>query len=91
MNVRTVRLVTNDSLKQEIEKLSDDQRQQVAEFIAFLRFKEKYRRAELDLAVLASLATEFAEEDRTLSEEGLDDYVAMLDKEDESNANEADG
>jgi cytochrome c553 len=33
-------LATSESLKQDIEKLSDEQLQQVAEFIAFLRFQE---------------------------------------------------
>jgi hypothetical protein len=76
-------LATSESLKQDIEQLTDEQLQQVAEFIAFLRFQEKRRRIELDPVLLAPLATEFAEEDRTLAESGMDDYAAMLVQEDQ--------
>ena len=76
-------LATSESLKQDIEQLTDEQLQQVAEFIAFLRFQEKRRRIELDPVLLAPLATEFAEEDRALAESGMDDYAAMLVQEDQ--------
>ncbi len=76
-------LTTSESLKQDIEKLTDKQLQQVAEFIAFLRFQEKRRRTELDPVLLAPLANEFAEEDRDLAESGMDDYAAMLVQEDQ--------
>jgi len=76
-------LVTSESLKHDIEKLTDEQLQQVAEFIAFLRFQEKRRRVELEPALLASLATEFAKEDRILAESGIDDYATILAKEDQ--------
>ena len=59
-----------------------EQLQQVANFIAFLKFQDKRRRVVLDPNQLASLATEFVEEDRALSEEGMSDYAAMLHQED---------
>jgi hypothetical protein len=55
---------------------------QVADFIAFLKFRERRRRAILDPIQLAALFTEFADEDRTLAEAGMNDYAAMLDRED---------
>ncbi|ESA32345.1 hypothetical protein N836_27530 [Leptolyngbya sp. Heron Island J] len=76
-------LVTSESLKQDIEKLTDDQLQRVAEFIAFLRFQEKRRRIELNPALLAPLTNEFAQEDRALAESGMDDYGDMLAQEDQ--------
>ena len=63
-------LANSESLKQDIEKLTDEQIQQVAEFIAFLRFQEKRKRTKLDPLLLAPLATEFANEDRALAESG---------------------
>ena len=76
-------LATSESLKQDIEKLTDEQLQKVAEFIAFLRFQEKRSRVDIDPTLLAPLATEFAEEDRALAESGMDDYADMLAREDQ--------
>ncbi|MEM8610769.1 MAG: hypothetical protein AAGF93_02035 [Cyanobacteria bacterium P01_H01_bin.105] len=74
---------TSESLKQDIEKLTDEQLQQVAEFITFLRFQEKRKRINLDPVLLAPLATEFAEEDRALAESGIGDYADMLAQQDQ--------
>jgi len=76
-------LATSESLKQDIEKLTDEQLQQVAEFIAFLQFQEKRKRIILDPVLLAPLATEFADEDRALAESGMGDYADMLAQEDQ--------
>lgn len=76
-------LATSETLKQDIEKLTEEQLQKVAEFIAFLRFQEKRRRIDLDPTLLASLTTEFAEEDRALAESGMNEYAAMLAQEDQ--------
>jgi hypothetical protein len=69
-------------IKQNLEQLTPDQLQQVADFIAFLRFRDQQRRAILEPTQLAVLFTEFAEEDRALAEAGMDDYVARLHQED---------
>jgi len=75
--------VTSETLKQGLDQLTNEQLQQVADFIAFLKFRDKRRRVILDPARLASLATEFAEEDRTLAEAGMGDYAVMLAQEDQ--------
>jgi hypothetical protein len=75
--------VTHEAFKQDIDQLTHEQLQQVADFIAFLKFRDKCRRVVLDPARLASLATEFAEEDRALAEAGMGDYAAMLVQEDQ--------
>ncbi|HEY9865372.1 MAG TPA: hypothetical protein V6D21_14455 [Candidatus Obscuribacterales bacterium] len=70
--------ITSEALKQDIDFLTDEQLRAVAEFIAFLRFRDQRHRIALDPNQLVSLATEFAEEDRILAEAGMDDYAAML-------------
>jgi hypothetical protein len=75
--------ISSEALKQDLDRLSQEQLQQVADFIAFLKFRDRHhRRLTLNPSQLATLATEFAQEDRALAEEGMSDYVAMLDRED---------
>lgn len=74
--------ISNEALKQDLDRLNREQLQQVAEFIAFLKFRDKRRRVVLDPDQLASLATEFAEEDHFLVEVGMSDYAAILTQED---------
>jgi hypothetical protein len=75
--------VTSEALKQDLDQLTTEQLQQVADFIAFLKFRDKRRRIVLDPVQLASLTTEFAEEDRSLAEAGMADYAVMLAQEDQ--------
>lgn len=74
--------ISNEALKQDLDRLNKEQLQHVADFIAFLKFRDKRRRVVLDPAQLASLATEFAEEDRLFAEVGMSDYAAILTQED---------
>lgn len=74
--------ITSEALKQDLDQLTKDQLQQVADFIAFLKFQNKRRHAVLDPTQLVLLTTEFAEEDQELTEVGMSDYAAMLDRED---------
>ncbi len=74
--------ISSEALKQDIDRLTKEQIQQVADFIAFLKFRDKRRRVVIDPSGLASLMTEFAEEDRLLAEVGMSDYAAMLTQED---------
>jgi hypothetical protein len=74
--------VTSETLKQDLEQLTDEQLQKVADFIAFLKFRDKCHRRVLNPARLAPLATEFAAADRILAEAGIEDYAAMLGQED---------
>jgi hypothetical protein len=75
--------IGSEVIKQDLDGLTSEQLQQVADFVAFLKFQGKRRRVGLDAAQLATLTTEFAEEDLTLAEAGMSDYAAMLDREDE--------
>ncbi len=76
-------LISSEAIKQDLDQLTNEQLQQVAEFIAFLKFREQ-RRLQLVLhsSQLSTLATEFAEEDR-VAEAGMSDYAAMLHQEDQ--------
>lgn len=74
--------VNSEALKQDLDQLTNEQLQQVADFVAFLRFRDKSRRV-IEPAQLASLLTEFAQEDRTLAEAGMIDYAMMLAQEDQ--------
>ena len=68
-----------DLIPQELEKLDLQQLKQVFEFIAFLKFRA---RLVTILAVeesnLATLYSEFAQEDRQLAELGMSEYAELL-------------
>jgi hypothetical protein len=76
--------VSTESLKQDLDRLTHNQLQQVAEFIAFLKFRSQRRhRVAIDPMQLADLFAEFADEDRSLAEAGMNDYALMLHQEDQ--------
>jgi hypothetical protein len=75
--------VSTEALKQDLDRLTHKQLQQVADFIAFLRFRNQRRhRVISEPTQLAALFAEFAEEDRALAEVGIGDYAVMLQQED---------
>lgn len=69
-------------ITQELETLNEEQLRQVADFLAFLKFRLRSRRWKIDENQLATLYSEFAEEDQKLAEEGLDEYAELLKQED---------
>jgi hypothetical protein len=70
---------------QGLDTLSEAELGQVAEFVAFLKFRARLQpMPALDEAQLATLYTAFAEEDRALAEEGLSEYMHGLCQEDAS-------
>jgi len=74
--------ISSELLKQDLDRLTSDQLEQVAEFIAFLKFGDKRdRQVMLDPSQLSTIAT-FGEEDSALAEVGMSDYTAMLYQED---------
>lgn len=75
--------ISTETIKQDLDELTTDQLKQVVDFIAFLKFQSKRRHLLLNPEQLAPLATEFAEEDRTLAKAGMDKYADMLQREDE--------
>lgn len=68
---------------QALDNLSETELVQVAEFMAFLRFRARFKTMpRLEEAQLATLYAEFAEEDRELAEAGIAEYAHGLLKED---------
>ncbi|MBW4533738.1 MAG: hypothetical protein KME09_07340 [Pleurocapsa minor HA4230-MV1] len=75
--------ISSEVLKQDLDRLTNEQLQQVADFIDFLKFRDQRRhKIVIDPSQLESLATEFGEEDLALAEAGMSDYTAMLERED---------
>ena len=69
-------------LRQEIENLNEEQLKQLSDFIAFLKFRSRNASWQIDQNHIAAIYSEFAEEDRQLAEEGLDEYTELLRQED---------
>ncbi|MFM8296775.1 MAG: DUF2283 domain-containing protein [Microcystaceae cyanobacterium] len=70
--------IAKETLKQERDRLNDEQLQQLADFIAFLKFQSKLSQPKPDLNQLAHLYQEFANEDRELAEMGMSEYTKSL-------------
>ena len=71
--------VSTETVKQDLDRLTHNQIQQVADFIAFLKFRNQHQhRVVLDPTQLSKLFAEFADEDRAFAEEGMSDYAMIL-------------
>ena len=67
----------------DLAELNAAQLQTVAEFLEFLRFRERRKVvSQFDDVELEALYAEFADEDRELAEVGLTEYAANLERED---------
>ncbi len=67
-----------------IKNLSEPEIHQVAEYLAFMKFRERVASRPIpDRTQLGSLYGEFAEEDRFLAEQGIEAYAEGLASEDE--------
>ena len=76
-------VITREKVSSEITNLNEFQLRQVAEFLDFLKFKEKSKRPrQFDESEIAKLYQEFEAEDRELAETDLADYARNLNFED---------
>ncbi len=74
---------TKEQVVTTLAELNDTQLQTVAEFLEFLKFRERRKsEPQFDDAALEALYGEFADEDRQLAETGLSEYAANLERED---------
>jgi outer membrane protein assembly factor BamD (BamD/ComL family) len=74
---------TKEKVVTDLAELNDAQLQTVAEFLEFLRFRERHKfESQFDDVQLEALYAEFADEDRELAEIGLAEYAANLERED---------
>jgi ABC-type phosphate transport system auxiliary subunit len=70
---------TRERVVTTLADLTETQIQQVADFLEFLKFRERQKQdSPMNDATLEALYAEFAEEDRELSEAGFSHYVANL-------------
>ncbi|MUG90989.1 hypothetical protein F7734_00065 [Scytonema sp. UIC 10036] len=75
-------LALKELLVQELNTLDEERLKEVADFLAFLKFRSRGATWKIDRAQMADLYREFAEEDKRLAEEGLDEYTELLRQED---------
>jgi hypothetical protein len=75
-------LSLKELLRQEIDNLNEEQLKELSDFIAFLKFRSLNTSLQIDKNQIAAIYSEFAEEDRQLGEEGLDEYGELLRQED---------
>ncbi|OLE51740.1 MAG: hypothetical protein AUG51_21545 [Acidobacteria bacterium 13_1_20CM_3_53_8] len=73
---------TKEQVLEELESLNEAELKEVAEYLAFLKFRSRKGVRVVDESKLAALYAEFAEEDRNLAKEGMADYAENLAKED---------
>ena len=71
-----------EQVVEQLKTLSEAQIKEVAEYVAFLKFRTRKASPQLDEKHLAALYAEFADEDRNLAEEGMAEYAKGLAKED---------
>ena len=71
-----------EQVVEQLKTLSEAQIKEVAEYVAFLKFRTRTASPPLAEAQLAALYAEFADEDRDLAEAGMREYVEGLARED---------
>ncbi len=74
--------ITKEAIKKDIDRFNNQQLNQVAEFIAFIKFQTRFSQQTTDISQFANLYQEFAEEDRQLAETGIAEYASLLNSED---------
>ncbi|AFZ50067.1 hypothetical protein [Dactylococcopsis salina] len=75
---------TRENIKQEIQRLDDDQLEEIGRFIEFLKWKSQRATKSNQLKSFANLYQKFAQEDRELAEVGMTDYSQQLEEEDQA-------
>ena len=74
---------TREKVATHLSALTETQLRQVAEYLEFLKFRERHKNESLvDDAQLEALYAEFADEDHELAEAGLAEYAIGLERED---------
>ena len=72
-------MTVKEQVIQTIETLNETELEKVAEYLDFLRFWSSLSTVTpLNALQMAKLYAEFADEDRALAEEGMDEYSAHL-------------
>jgi len=75
-------MLVREQVTQAIENLNEDKLQRVAEFLDYLKYRERMNTISIiDSTHMAGLYAEFGDEDRSMAEEGMDGYIEGLKKE----------
>jgi hypothetical protein len=79
-------MLVKEYITQELEFLSNTELQQLAEYLAFLKFRTRLHPLSIQATdeKLQDLYAQFEDEDLVLAESGLEEYVAILALEDEA-------
>ena len=76
-------MTIREQVTKTLDNLSESELHQVVEYLSFLKFRSRFqRKPSIEEEKLTSLYKEFAEEDRQLAEEGMEDYTKDLEGED---------
>ena len=76
-------MAIKEQVVHELDNLSEAELEQVAAYVAFLKFRARVdRMPAIDEAQLATLYSEFIDKDGELAEEGMSDYAEGLARED---------
>ena len=76
-------MTVKERISEELGTLTESELRQVAQYVAFLRFRARVRRSTIpDQTQWAALYGEAADEDRDLAEAGMTDYAQSLAEED---------
>jgi len=76
-------MIVKEHLIKEIHRLNEEQLQELEDFLFFLKFRSRISRpSEIKETEIAKLYSDSKEEDRIMSEEGMEDYLHGLLKED---------
>ncbi|MFQ5471200.1 MAG: hypothetical protein ACE5EH_13030 [Gammaproteobacteria bacterium] len=68
-------MTIREQVTKAIDRLSEGELHQVADYLTFLKFRSRFHRRPLfDEKKIAELYAEFCDEDSKLAEEGMDDY-----------------
>ena len=71
-----------EQVVEELRTLTEAELKEVAEYLAFLKFRARHPVPMVNESQLAALYAEFADEDRLLAEDGMADYIEGLVEED---------
>ncbi len=76
-------MTIKERINQELNQFTEDQLREVANFIAFIKFRSRLTNLpQSNPSQIANLYSQFAEEDRLLAEEGISEYAELLQQED---------
>ena len=75
-------MTVQERLKKEIKSLNEQQLHDLEQYIAFLKYRSRFTISQsFDNNEIFRLYRKFSKEDIELAEEGMDDYIAGLNKE----------